>query len=167
MTIFSVVTSDEVERLLKSMPSTSSPLDFIQLQLSSHAVVHSQRSLLGLRTCLLNTPSNFQKSSRSHRLHHLWRNMVWTLYSDPANYRPISDINTISKILEMFVLIRLVTHASASLTFDAVQSACRRLHSTEIALLKIIDDIFAGFVNHHSIILIALSLRRGVPLRRP
>ena len=38
-----------------------------------------------------------------------------------------------------------------------VQSSYRRLHSTETALLKITDDIFAGFDNHQSTILVALD----------
>ena len=46
---------------------------------------------------------------------------------------------------------------SASPSFDAVQSAYRRRHSTETALLKITDDIFAGFGNRQSTILVALD----------
>ena len=81
--------------------------------------------------------------------------------SDPANYQPISNLNTISKILERLILIRLVLHASTSSNFDAVQSAYRRLHSTETALLKITDDIFAGFDNHQSTILVLISRRHS------
>ena len=75
----------------------------------------------------------------------------------PANYRPICNLNMISKILERLVLIRLVPHASTSSKFDAVQSAYRRVHSTETALLKITGGIFAGFDNHQSTILVALD----------
>ena len=46
---------------------------------------------------------------------------------------------------------------STSSSFDVVQSAYRRLHSTETALLKITDDIFAGFDDHQSTILVALD----------
>jgi hypothetical protein len=77
--------------------------------------------------------------------------------SDPANYRPISNLNTISKILERLVLVRIVPHASLSSSFDAVQSAYRKLHLTETALLKITDDNFAGFDNRQSTILVALD----------
>jgi Reverse transcriptase (RNA-dependent DNA polymerase) len=66
-------------------------------------------------------------------------------------------LNTISKILERLVLVRMVAHVSTSTSFDAVQSAYRRLHSTETALLKITDDIFAGFDNRQSTILVALD----------
>ena len=55
------------------------------------------------------------------------------------------------------MLARIVPHASASPSFDAVQSAYRRHHSTETALLKITDDIYAGFSGHQSTILVALD----------
>ena len=77
--------------------------------------------------------------------------------NDPANYRLISNLNTISKILERLVLVRIVSRVSLSSSFDAVQSAYRKLHSTETALLKITDDIFAGFDNRQSTILVALD----------
>ena len=77
--------------------------------------------------------------------------------SDRADYRPISNLNTISKILERLILIRLVPHVSTSSNFDAVQFAYGRLHSTETALLKSIDDTCTGFDNHQSTILVALD----------
>ena len=77
--------------------------------------------------------------------------------NDPVNYRPISNLNTISKILERLVLTRIIPHVSSSPNFDPVQSAYRRHHSTETALLKITDDIFARFADHQSTILVALD----------
>jgi len=77
--------------------------------------------------------------------------------NDLANYRPISNLNTISKMLERLVLTRIVPQVSSSPNFDVVQSAYRRHHSTETALLKITDDIFARFADHRSTILVALD----------
>ena len=76
---------------------------------------------------------------------------------DPANYRPISNLNTVSKLLEQLVLSRVISHVSSSPSFDAVQSVYRRQHSTETALLKITNDIYAGFDTHQSTILAALD----------
>jgi hypothetical protein len=55
------------------------------------------------------------------------------------------------------VLARIVPHVSASASFDNVQSAYRRRHSTETALLKITDDIYAGFDGYQLTILVALD----------
>ena len=73
------------------------------------------------------------------------------------SYRPMSNLNTFSKMLERLVLTRLVPHVSPSPNFDVVQSAYRRHHSTETALLKLTDDIFARFADHRSTILVALD----------
>jgi len=55
------------------------------------------------------------------------------------------------------VLTRLVQHVSLSPNFDVCQSAYKRRHSTETALLKLTDDIFARFADHRSTILVALD----------
>ena len=73
------------------------------------------------------------------------------------SYRPMSNLNTFSKMLERLVLTRLVPHVSSLPNFDVVQSAYRRHHSTETALLKLTDDIFARFADHRSTILFALD----------
>jgi hypothetical protein len=51
-----------------------------------------------------------------------------------------------------------VPHVSASSSFDAVHSAYQRRHSTETAPLRISGDIFAGFNDHQStMMLVALD----------
>ena len=57
--------------------------------------------------------------------------------SDPSNFRPISNLNTIGKILERLALARLLPHLSISPSFSPLQSAYRKFHSTETALLKL------------------------------
>ena len=66
-------------------------------------------------------------------------------------------MNTVSKVLERLVLNRVIPHVLSSSSFDAVQSAYRRHHSTETALFKITNDIYSGFDAHQSTILVALD----------
>jgi len=54
--------------------------------------------------------------------------------SVPSNYRPISNLNFISKILERLFLTRIQAHILNSLNFNQHQSAYRRNFSTETAL---------------------------------
>ena len=77
--------------------------------------------------------------------------------ASPSSYRPISNLNTISKIIERLVMTRIVPHVSASPSYDPVQSAYRKHHSTETALLKITDDIFFGLGARQSTVLVALD----------
>ena len=57
------------------------------------------------------------------------------------NYRPVSNLNFISKILERVVAAQLQTHLDEAGLMTAFQSAYRKHHSTESALLNIHNDI--------------------------
>jgi hypothetical protein len=77
---------------------------------------------------------------------------------EPSNYRPISNLNTLSKIIERVFLARLLPHVTNSNNFNRHQSAYRKHHSTETALLKILDDVYANAGHHQSTLLIGLDL---------
>ena len=57
------------------------------------------------------------------------------------NYRPISKISFLSKILEKVVANRLHEHIYNHHLSNDLHSAYKRFHSTETALLKIHNDI--------------------------
>ena len=59
----------------------------------------------------------------------------------PVNYRPISNLSTVSKVLERLVLARLRPHLTNSKNFSKRQSAYRQGHSTETALLDVLDSV--------------------------
>ena len=63
------------------------------------------------------------------------------------NYRPISNLSFLSKILEKIVAKRLNAHIEEQLLSNHVQSAYKRFHSTETALLKIHNDIICNMDN--------------------
>ena len=78
--------------------------------------------------------------------------------TDPANYRPISNMSTVSKMVERLVLVRLKQHLLASVNFNPQQSAYRTGHSTEMAIIKMLDDFYAGINNKQLIILVSLDI---------
>ena len=78
--------------------------------------------------------------------------------SDPSNFRSISNLNTIGKIFERLALARLFPHVSVSPSFSPFQSAYRKFHSTETALLKLTNDIFENIDSGKITILTALDM---------
>jgi len=60
---------------------------------------------------------------------------------EPQNYRPISNLTFISKVIERIVANQLKAHLADNDLMPSVQSAHRQRHSTETAVLKVISDI--------------------------
>ena len=61
---------------------------------------------------------------------------------DCKNYRPISNLTFVSKVVERLVARQLTDYLQENQLLPTYQSAYRRGHSTETALLKVISDIF-------------------------
>ena len=78
--------------------------------------------------------------------------------TDPANYRPISNLSTVSKLVKRLVLVRLRPHLLVLVNFNPLQSAYRTGHSTEMAISKILDDFCAGINNKQLSILVSLDI---------
>ena len=66
-----------------------------------------------------------------------------------SSYRPTSSLTTFSKIIERLVLNRLRPHLLASLCFARLQSAYRCGHSTETALLHVMNSVRRQQGSHH------------------
>ena len=75
---------------------------------------------------------------------------------DPSDHRPISNLNTMSKVLERLFISRLMLHVSGN--FCPLQSAYRKHYSTETALLRITNDLFEAVDAKKANVLVALDL---------
>ena len=92
----------------------------------------------------------------------------------PLNYRPISNLNTISKILERLFLNRVQSSIVSSPNFNQSQNAYRPRHSTETCLLATLDNIFSSSDSGNSTLLVSLdfsaafdSIDHAILLGRP
>ena len=75
-----------------------------------------------------------------------------------SNYRPISILSFISKLLERFIVSQIRQYMVTNDIFDVFQSAYRPAHSCETALVRIQDDILVSLDNRHTVILVLLDL---------
>jgi hypothetical protein len=72
-------------------------------------------------------------------------------------YRPVSNLNTISKSLERLLLSRIQPHVLAS-NFNPFQSAYSLKHATETGLLFVLDNIFHASDTGMSTLQVSLDL---------
>ena len=63
-------------------------------------------------------------------------------HNDLNNYRPVSNLCFIAKILEKLVLSQVSSYLNSHNLYNTCQSAYHPGHSTETALLKVVDDLF-------------------------
>lgn len=78
--------------------------------------------------------------------------------SDMKNYRPISNLPFVSKVIERIVINQLSEYCDQHNLNESLQSAYRHNHSTETALLKVTNDILVNMDNQSVTLLTLLDL---------
>ena len=78
--------------------------------------------------------------------------------NDFKNYRPISNLCFISKTIRKCVAKQLIQYLDINDLGETYQSAYKRNHSTETALIRVHSDIAMAIDQHDSVILVLLDL---------
>ena len=76
--------------------------------------------------------------------HALVKSLLKKTSLDPnclKHYRPVSNLPFLSKVLECIVLKQFLQHLQSHSLLEPFQSAYRECHSTETALLRIVNDL--------------------------
>ena len=79
-------------------------------------------------------------------------------WNELKNYRPVSNISLIGKVIEKAVISQFNEHMEKNDLNEVFQSAYKNKHSTETALLKVKDDITRALDKNHATFLIMLDL---------
>lgn len=74
------------------------------------------------------------------------------------NYRPVSSLPFLSKVIERQVVNTITDHMIENNLGEPLQSAYRRVHSTETALLKVKNDIMYSINKQQGVFLVLLDL---------
>lgn len=79
----------------------------------------------------------------------------------PSNYRPISLLNTLSKIMEGVFLARLTKFINNNNLLPNEQFGFRAKHSTNHALMRMVEDITLGFNNNKTTVAAFLDVEKA------
>lgn len=75
-----------------------------------------------------------------------------------SNYRPVSNLSTLSKLLEKAVLQQLNVHLDDNNLFCSAQSGYRKDHSCETLLIRMSDDLIKRISDNQTTMIILLDL---------
>ena len=153
---FDRVTDPEFFKIISGMNNTTCSSDpFPTRLLLSHlyAIVPILQHIVNL--CL--TTGDFPISCKSSIVIHfikkpgLDREML-------KNYRPVSNLSFLSKVIEKVISIRILGHILDNNIVDSFQSAYRAGHSCETALLRVYNDFVATVGKGNGSFLVLLDL---------
>ncbi|KAK6179717.1 hypothetical protein SNE40_012018 [Patella caerulea] len=153
---FSTVSEPELSKIITSCSSKSCSLDPIPTQFLKDCLP----SLICVITNIINSSIReniFPDTFKSAIIFPLIKKKSL----DPEiekNYRPVSNLSFISKLLERVISKQLTSHVRENNLLEPFQSAYRKFHSTETALVRVHNDILTALDNQNCILLILLDL---------
>ena len=136
---FERCTIDDIKRTITSAPAKSCTLD----PLPTTVMKEFLPELLPFLTDLCNSSliQGCLPVSQRHAIVLPRLKKAGADSADVKNYRPISNLTFMSKVVERLVCRQLTTFLDSHKLLPELQSAYRKHHSTETAVLKIVSDI--------------------------
>ena len=153
---FNDVSLETVTSVIRGMNSKSNMLDFMPTFLLKECVTLFAPSITHLCNMSLLTgffPTEFKVGCITPIL-----KKKGMAVNDHASYRPITGLNTLSKIVEKVALLQLRPVIVGSPNFATMQSAYRTAHSTETALLRLTSDVRSAMGRSSAVSLLSLDI---------
>ena len=153
---FKPVSEKEVLRVIMQSPTKSSMLDPIPTSLTKQCINDIVPMITSIVNASLSTgrvPMAFKQAVVTPLLKKtgLDKNVL-------KNYRPISNLSFVSKVLEKIVLSQLQEHLKENHLLEVFQSAYRKDHSVETAVLSVLDGLLVSSDKHQVSLMALLDL---------
>ena len=153
---FSLVTEANVLRYIKETRKTHCSLDPINVSKLGEAYEATAPAV----TTIINlsfTEGHFVASEK-RGLIRPYLKKIGLDANNLSNYRPVTNLSHLSKIMERAMLDQLVPYLEEVGVVPCSQSAYRKLHSTETALCKIYNDLVNNTCSGKASLLVLLDL---------
>lgn len=153
---FSPLSAEKLKNIITGSPSKSCELDPIPTWFLKNCIDVALPALLQIVNTSLSTgtfPDQFKMA--------LVRPLIKKPTLDPellSNYRPISNLPFISKVLERVVSVQLNNYLCENSLFARMQSGYRKYHSVETALVRVFNDLLLALDDKNEAILVLLDL---------
>ena len=156
LTSFRPISADELRKIILKAPTKSCQLDPLPTSILKTCLDPLLPTLLKIINTSMSSstvPTSFKKAVITPLLKkpNLPHNIL-------KNYRPVSNLPFLSKILEKAVSNQMKTHRATNNLDVPLQSAYRQFYSTETALLKVQDDILRALDRKDCVFLVLLDL---------
>ena len=148
---FQATDAEEIERIIASMSSASRNPSLIKACRAEIALTHARIVNLSLEGA--EVPDSLKNACI--------RPLLKKATLDPnsfKNFRPVSNIPFLSKVIEKVVADRLTRYLEDNYLFEPLQSAYKKFHSTETALLRVHNDITRSLEKRNVVVLLLLDL---------
>ena len=156
LTSFHPVTPEDIRRILRKAPAKSCELDAVPtwlLKQCPELLPQMITAMINLSLVNATVPQAFKKA--------VVRPLIKKHGLDKEcfkNYRPVSNLSFLSKVLERVVAKQLEVHLCENSLHDVYQSAYRPHHSTETVLLRVQTDILDALDRGSLVVLIMIDL---------
>ncbi|CAB4024934.1 Hypothetical predicted protein, partial [Paramuricea clavata] len=153
---FQEVTEHEIENVIDKVGKKSCELDPVPAKIFQGC----QKTLLPIITKISN------KSLQSGCMPEILKEAVLKPklkkdsldYEEYTNFRPISNLKFLSKVIEKVAAGQLLEHLANNKLEEPFQSAYKRFHSAETTLLKVQNDILVAIDNRKCVVLLLLDM---------
>jgi hypothetical protein len=153
---FTPVTEEEVKKIITSGNSKSCMLDPIPttlLKASLDILCPIIAKIINLSMTSSTVPSKVKTAVVFPLI-----KKILLCREDFKNYRPVSNLPYVGKIMEKVVVKQMNTHMTVNNLHDTFQSAYKEGHSTETALLYVYDDLLDAVDSKKCVLLTLLDL---------
>ena len=152
---FNLITMHELRNIIKHMPTKSCEIDCIPTKFLKENLSIFEDIILKIVNVSLSS-GTFPEKWKEAIIRPLHKNPK--LETITKNYRPVSNLPFLSKVLEKCVLLKLQEHLDKQNLLPDYQSAYRKNYSCETAVLSVVNDILWGMEEKSVTALVAIDL---------